>query len=100
MSAEPPSIDQAQLTGIICERPRNFAWFLGAGASRSAGLPTATDIIWDLKRRYYCQQENEDISRQDVHLEAVRSRIQSYMASKGFPAFRNHVGRAVRGLLG
>jgi hypothetical protein len=85
MSAEPPTIDQAQLTGIICERPQNFAWFLGAGASRSAGLPTATDIIWDLKRRYYCQQENEDISRQDVHLEAVRSRIQSYIASKGFP---------------
>ncbi|BDV38126.1 hypothetical protein DSM21852_13790 [Methylocystis bryophila] len=86
LSAEPPTIDQAQLTGIICERPQNFAWFLGAGASRSAGLPTATDIIWDLKRRYYCQQENEDISRQDVHLEAVRSRIQSYMASRGFPA--------------
>ena len=39
-----------------------------------------------MKRRYYCQQENEDISRQDVHLEAVRSRIQSYMASMGFPA--------------
>jgi hypothetical protein len=85
MSAEPPIIDQAQLSGIISERPQNFAWFLGAGASRSAGLPTATDIIWDLKRRYYCQQENEEISRQDVHLEAVRSRIQSYMASKGFP---------------
>jgi len=85
VSAEPPTINQAQLTGIICERPQNFAWFLGAGASRSAGLPTATDIIWDLKRRYYCRQENEDISRQDVHLEAVRSRIQSYMASKGFP---------------
>jgi len=85
LSAEPPTIDQAQLTGIICERPQNFAWFLGAGMSRSAGLPTATDIIWDLKRRYYCQQENEEISQQDVHLEAVRSRIQSYMASKGFP---------------
>lgn len=79
-------INQAQLTGIVCERPRNFAWFLGAGASRTAGLPTATDIIWDLKRRYYCQQENEEISRQDVQLMAVRSRIQSYMVAKGFPA--------------
>jgi SIR2-like domain len=86
MSAKPPTIDQAQLTGIICERPQNFAWFLGAGASRTAGLPTATDIIWDLKRRYYCQQESEDISRQDLQLDSVRSSIQSYMASKGFPA--------------
>jgi hypothetical protein len=55
MSAEPPIIDQAQLTAIICERSRNFAWFPGAGASRTAGLPTATDIIQDLKRRSYCQ---------------------------------------------
>jgi hypothetical protein len=86
MNAEPSTIDQAQLTGIFCERSQNFAWFLGAGASRTAGLPTATDIIWDLKRRYYCQQENEDVSRQDVQLEAVRSRIQSYMVSRGFPA--------------
>jgi hypothetical protein len=84
MNAEPP-IDKGQLTGAICERPQNVGWILGAGTSRTAGLPTATDIIWDLKRRYYCQQENEDISRQDVQLEAVRSRIQSYMASKGFP---------------
>lgn len=85
MSAEPPTIDQAQPAGIICERQQNFAWLLGAGASRSAGLPTATDIIRDLKRRYYRQQENEDISRQDVPLEAVRSRIQPCMPRKGFP---------------
>jgi hypothetical protein len=80
-----PIIDQAQLTGIICERSQSFAWFLGAGASRMAGLPTATDIIWDLKRRYYCREENQDISRQDIHIESVRTRIQSYVASKGFP---------------
>ncbi len=79
MSAEPRTIDQAQLTGIICDRPQNFAWFLRAGASRTAGLPTATDIIWDLKRRCCRQQENEDISRPDVRLEAVRSGIQSFI---------------------
>lgn len=86
MSPDQQSMDQSQLTGVIVERPQNLAWFLGAGASRVAGLPTATDIIWDLKKRHYCQQENQDISRQDVQLEAVRSRIQSYMASKAFPA--------------
>lgn len=80
----PPAIDQAQLTGIICERSQNFAWFLGAGTSRTAGLPTATDIIWDLKRSHYCREENQDISRQDIHIESVRTQIQSYMASKGF----------------
>lgn len=78
-------MDCGELIGIISERPRNFAWLLGAGASRSAGLPTATDILWDLKRRYYCRSENQDISQQDVQNDAVREKIQSFMASKGFP---------------
>jgi hypothetical protein len=79
-------MDKAGLTRIFCARPQNFAWFLGAGTSRSAGLPTATDIIWDLKRMYYCAEENQDISRQDIQLEPVRARIQSFMDSRGFPA--------------
>jgi hypothetical protein len=78
--------DQYDLTNIFCSRPNQFAWFLGAGASAVAGLPTANDIIWILKRTYYCQEENQDVSRQDVQLNAVRTRIQSYMLSKGFPA--------------
>lgn len=79
-------VDQAQLTGIFCTRPQNFAWFLGAGASRSAGLPTATDVIWDLKRRYYCREENQNIARQDIQNDAVQARIQSFMDSRGFPS--------------
>jgi len=83
---ETASISQAQLTGIYTSRPQNFAWFLGAGSSRSAGLPTATDIIWDLKRRHYCREENQDISRQDIQNEAVKAQIQSFMDANGFPA--------------
>ena len=78
-------MDKSEFSRIFCARPQNFAWFLGAGTSRSAGLPTATDIIWDLKRRYYCAEENQDISRQDIQLEPVRARIQSFMDSRGFP---------------
>jgi hypothetical protein len=79
-------MDQYQLAGAYCARPQQFAWFLGAGTSAVAGLPTARDVIWDLKRRYYCRAENQEISRQDVQIDAVRARIQSYMLSKGFPA--------------
>jgi hypothetical protein len=61
-------------------------WFLGAGASRSSGLPTATDIIWDLKRRLYCAQENQDVQSHDVSNKAIQARIQSYMDSQGHPA--------------
>jgi hypothetical protein len=77
--------DQYKLTSIACAKPQQFAWFLGAGASAAAGLPTAWDVIWDLKRRYYRREENQDISRQDMQLDAVRARVQSYMLSRGFP---------------
>jgi hypothetical protein len=60
-------------------------WFLGAGTSRSAGLPTATDIIWDLKRRYYCLHENQDLQSHDINNSAIKQKIQAYMDSKGFP---------------
>ena len=78
-------MDQGEFTSRFCARPQNFAWFLGAGASATAGLSTATDILWDLKRRYYCREENQEISWQDLQNEAVRSKIQSFMESRGFP---------------
>lgn len=60
-------------------------WFLGAGASRSSGLPTATDLTWDLKVRHYCAQENQDVVAHDVSNRAVQARIQAFMDSKGYP---------------
>jgi SIR2-like protein len=78
-------MDQEKFTSVFCARPQNFAWFLGAGTSRAAGLPSATDIIWDLKRQYYCREENQEITRQDLQKSAVRDRIQSFMEARGFP---------------
>ena len=78
-------MSHTDLVRRISAAPRNYAWFLGAGASRTAGLPTAMDLIWDLKREIYCSEENQDIARQDVHNNAVRERIQSYCDSWGFP---------------
>lgn len=77
-------MNQADFTGIFCARPQNFVWFLGAGVSRTAGLPTANDLLWDLKRRYYCREENQDLARQDLQNPAVKDCIQSYMDSRGF----------------
>src|ERR1700712_5427556 len=79
-------MNQSELTDLFISRPQNFGWFLGAGASRMSGLPTATDIIWDLKRRFYCREENQEVSRQDMQSSAVKSRIQSFMDSRSFPA--------------
>jgi NAD-dependent SIR2 family protein deacetylase len=63
----------------------HFMWFLGAGAPRSAGLPTAYDIIWDLKKRLYASNENRDIDSLDLYNEAIKNIIQNYMDSQSFP---------------
>ena len=78
-------IDTYKLVGIVCTRPQQFAWFLGAGTSAAAGLPTALDVMWDLKRRFYRREQNQDISRQDMQLDAVRAKVSSYALSRGFP---------------
>ena len=72
------------------QNAKQLMWFLGAGTSRTAGMPTATDIIWHLKRRYYCVQEKQEIQRHDINKPVVKQRIQSYMDSLGFPALWSH----------
>lgn len=61
------------------------SWFLGAGVSASAGLPTANDIIWDLKKRFYCLEENQDIQNSDIQIQPIRNKVQEFCMSKGFP---------------
>ncbi len=77
--------DQYELTSNVCARPQQFAWFLRAGASAAAALPTASDVIWDLNRPYCRREQNQDISRQHLQLDTVRARVQSYLLTKGFP---------------
>lgn len=78
-------MNQSEFTRLFCERPAAYAWFLGAGASHNANLPTAEDIITDLKRRYYCAEENQKFTTKDLQNVAVRETIEAYMQSRGFP---------------
>jgi len=64
---------------------RSMMWFLGAGASRAAGMPTASDIIWDLKRHYYCLHENQDLQAHNVNNQAVRAKLQNSWTARAFP---------------
>ena len=65
-------------------RARNLMWFLGAGASASAGLPTATDMIWEFKRMLFVSQ-NSSWSQASIDLSqpAVRNRIDAHIESLG-----------------
>lgn len=78
-------MEQADFVRLVTELPGKLSWFLGAGASQSAGLPTAVDLIWDLKRRFYCSEEHQDVSSNDLQNAAVRAKIDAFMVARGFP---------------
>lgn len=77
-------MDQVQLVQLLSESASQFSWLLGAGESQSAGLPTAWDVMWDLKRRHYNLKENQQILPNDVQNSAVQEKISAYMESQGF----------------
>uniref|UniRef100_UPI001F2915AF SIR2 family protein n=1 Tax=Acidocella facilis TaxID=525 RepID=UPI001F2915AF len=79
-------MEQGQLIQLLSESAPQFSWFLGAGASQSAGLPTAVDLMWDLKRRHYCLVENQQVSSNEIQNAAVKEKIDSYMRANGFPS--------------
>jgi len=78
-------MDQTAFVRKVGSSLNRFAWFLGAGASQSVGLPTAVDIIWQLKTRYYCTEENQSVPMQDVQNPAVREKINSFAEARGLP---------------
>ena len=82
LTAQLPETDFLQ---HYIDNAQHLMWFLGAGTSRTAGLPTANDITWDLKHKYYCRHENQDFQSHDINNNAIKKKIQAYMDSKGFP---------------
>lgn len=62
-------------------------WLLGAGASGSAGIPTAWDMIWEFKQQLYVSQRRVSLQTvADLSNPAVRSRLQDFVTSQeSFP---------------
>ena len=63
-------------------------WLLGAGASASAGIPTAWDMVWDFKQQLYVSQRRVKIGRvSDLSNPAIRQLLQGHIdASEKLPA--------------
>ncbi|MHB1240110.1 MAG: SIR2 family protein [Gammaproteobacteria bacterium] len=78
-------IDEQEFLRHFVQNAPQLMWFLGAGTSRSSGLPAAGDLIWDLKRQYYCAKENQDVQAYNVSNHAIKAKIQSYFDGKGCP---------------
>ena len=73
----------AEYVRLFPLRARNMAWLFGAGTSVAAGLPTASDLIWEFKKRIYCSEEGYSLSLfNNLSDPAVRKQIQSYFDSK------------------
>src|SRR6266540_4730134 len=78
------------LTDFLCTysvRSHNIMWFLGAGASASAGVPTAYDMIWDFKRTLFCASNRVPARTcQDLSDPNLRRKIQRHFdQSVGYP---------------
>lgn len=60
-------------------RAPHLMWFLGAGASAGAGIPTAWNMIWEFKRLIYCTEQRIATSRcPDLADDRLRKRIQQF----------------------
>jgi hypothetical protein len=65
-------------------RARNLMWLLGAGTSAAAGVPTAVEMVWDLKRRIYCAEQGASLRQvNDLGDPGIRRRLQQYFDSSG-----------------
>lgn len=78
-------IDEKKFLLNFVQNAPQLMWFLGAGTSRSSGLPAAVDLIWDLKRQYYCANENQDVQAHNLSNHAIKAKIQSYLDGQGCP---------------
>ncbi|TML00265.1 MAG: SIR2 family protein [Actinobacteria bacterium] len=61
-------------------RAPNLMWLLGAGASAAAGIPTASDMVWEFKQRLFISQRR--VSAQavsDLSSGAVRAQLQAHI---------------------
>lgn len=65
-------------------RTANLMWLLGAGASASAGIPTAWDLIWDFKQRLFISQRRVSPKTvADLSSSVVRAQLQAHIDSCG-----------------
>jgi NAD-dependent SIR2 family protein deacetylase len=80
-------IDIGEFLNFYPFRTPHVMWLLGAGASVSAGLPTAYTLTWELKRQLYCTAHRMAASRfPNLNEKTFQTRVQSHFNSTaGFP---------------
>jgi NAD-dependent SIR2 family protein deacetylase len=69
-------------------RAPSLMWLLGAGASASAGIPTAGSLIWEFKRTLFCAAQRISVKNcEDLSNASVQQRLNAYFQNLGtYPA--------------
>ena len=84
-----PYIEPDDFARRFSLRAKNLIWFLGAGASASAGVPTAADMTWEFKQQLFISQRRASPqATSDLSNPIIRHRIQAHVDSLGrLPSF-------------
>ncbi|WP_051882337.1 SIR2 family NAD-dependent protein deacylase [Parvularcula oceani] len=77
-------LDLPSFLRLFERRGRSIMWLLGAGASRSAGIKTGWDMIWDFKRSIFRSQKGvRESALPDNNDPRTRRIIQRYFDDQG-----------------
>jgi hypothetical protein len=72
-----------QFLNFYPHRAPHIMWFLGAGTSVVAGLPTAGILTWEFKRAIYCNRQQISATRfPDLNEPSFQASVQSYFDSQ------------------
>lgn len=65
-------------------RPANsYAFFLGSGTSVQSGIPTGGQLVWDFKRRIYCNHHKIHVEKfNDLESAENRTTIQDFLIAQ------------------
>ncbi|MDN4053158.1 SIR2 family protein [Massilia sp. YIM B02763] len=75
------TVSGSQFARVFCLRPTQYAWFLGAGASATAGIPTGYAMITDFKKRIFCELSGAKLKEVDADDPLWIQRIDAFLAS-------------------
>ena len=73
------TISQEQLINII--NSSDISFLLGAGCSISSGCMSANNLIYEFKKRIYCNELKQDISKFEYLSDDLKNLLDNYFSN-------------------
>ncbi|MDP9475595.1 MAG: SIR2 family protein [Actinomycetota bacterium] len=77
-----PQLELDRFVRIVVGRGRELHWLIGAGTSLPAGIPTATDLIYDFKAILFAQAYRIPRRSLDFRNPDIRRRLDDYFVAR------------------